>query len=516
MILRVDLKLFGCSPINSSRRLHIGFANSLTKSFEHTLIFVVCLVAILLDVGVVFSSELPVGIDGYYYLSEVNSLSHTGSLSSGSLTPVTRYYLTGLALLLGNPVAGIKIGAVSLHLLVSLGVAAIVRELTVNRLASIFSLIIVVFSGLHRYLIVEYVNYLGAIAFLTWTMYFGIRFIQNRNKQLFAFFGCVTYVFALGSHVAALPISLGFIVVFAISLILLSDTSFGNSKMVAIIAGMVLLFFVPCIISIQTFFPLPNEWSYEVSASPRFPATLSTFPDLLILLGSSALIFVGEFLFRLRISERIPRACLLALALTCVLVSLNPFISSAFGFATIGGRLRLLAYIQAAILVPGVVWLLSEKFKRIHWYVAIVVIPLMVWSFVNPLPIGAQPAYLERRERLIEGLKANSLQLGPNPIIIAPHGEQFVVTYVTGLPSQQRYPKEAGYDSVFWLLNLVPPTFIDSSMQMIAKDKVGSYTVLVKDGPEFRQRLNSPEVRQLLRAGNRHLDIYLANNGTFR
>jgi hypothetical protein len=354
---------------------------------------------------------------------------------------------------------------------------------------------------------------LGGISFLLWAIYFSLNFFQKRRIIfLVGAIGC--FLMAVGSHRAIIAISLLLIIVAVLTRALLKavDTNRKTQKILCI-AAFILFFIFPSLLVIQPFYSLPDSWRNEFFLLPVFPARLSNFPELLILFCASIIVLLAGFLQKESNVNKNQRLFFGILAFWSLFVTLNPFISSEIGFTTIGGRLRVLSYIQAALLISAIIWLLREKYKNIIWYVAAVVTPLMIWSFLNPLPRGLHPDYLARRERLTGGLKSDTRQIESNSIIVADHGEQFLVTAITGVPSQQFYPRDKKYDSVYFLLNLIPPTLLDSSMQVISKDKVGSCTVLVKDTEMFRKRLQSPEVRQLFRRANRPLDKFLTEYG---
>lgn len=472
---------------------------------------IISILSVASDYFCIFRSKLISGIDAYYYLLQINSITTYG-IDYFSIRPAfTILYLTGLSYFLDDPLLAVKLIAVLLHLSLGLALFSITHYLNKSIWFGIVAFAVCIISGLHRYMVVEYISYLGAVSFLAWATFFWIRYFAEDRKLIFAIAGLLSLVIAIGSHKSAVPLILLSSIMVLLSFHLIKAFWDGNKTRVRLVLLIFFCLFIsPAVLSLQPFFILPGLWRFEISAMPQFPATLSTFPELFILFLGSIAIFAAIFVWKLRQEDRLQLIVCMTLAASSVIVSLNPFISSQYGFANIGGRLRVLAYIQAALIIPCVVWLFQEKLPKIKWIVAAIVVPLMVWSFLNPLPLGAQPDYLARRERLIGGLQTNLPSIGPNSIIVAPHGEQFVVTYVTGIPSQQSFPKD-NYESVYWLLNLVPTTFLDSSMHVIAKDKVGTNTILVKDGPAFRQRLQSPEVRQLLRFGNRHLDIYLAS-----
>lgn len=500
------------SEVNIIREEILIFQENNLKNNNYFLLLNL-LIFITIDCLRLFSISSAIGIDGYYYILQIDSFLKNGYFYFSTPTQFILYCLASLSFILGNSVLALKIGTILFHFSLCFAIFSILKNLTKNFWLGLLAITICELSSLHLYLFVEYINYLGGISFLLWTVYFSLKFAKKR-RIIFIFGALICFLLAVGSHRAIIPISLLLIILTALTWWLFKSIETNNkTQKFFCIAALVFFFIFPSLLVIQPFYQLPDSWQNEFFFLPRFPARLSTFPELLIIFSASIVILISIF-FQKRLKEnKFEFLFFGTLAFWSLLVTLNPFISSEIGFTTIGGRLRVLAYIQAALIVPAVIWLLRDKYKNIAWYVAIVVTPLMIWSFFNPLPRGLQPDYLARRERLIEGLKSNIGQIESNSIIVADHGEQFVVTAITGIPSQQFYPMEKKYDSVYFLLNLVPPTLLDPSMKIIAKDKMGTYTVLVKDTETFRKRLQSPEVRQLFRRGNRPLDLFLAENG---
>ena len=123
----------------------------------------------------------------------------------------------------------------------------------------------------------------------------------------------------------------------------------------------------------------------------------------------------------------------------------------------------MLAYVQAAILVPGVIWLAVPLRWEAVFYVAGLALPLMVRSARDSLPYGMRGEYLSKRAEIVRRLPAHRGQLGPAPLVINPHGEQFVVASVLGASAQQRWPDQNTYHTIYWLLHGVEPQFVTPS-----------------------------------------------------
>jgi hypothetical protein len=482
-----------------------------SNSVITTLILVILFT--IFDFWHLFNVPFAVGIDGYYYVLQVESLFNDGKFYFFTYTPLILYFLAGLKFFFGNAIFSIKIGALLLHVILNLGIFSLVKSCTRNIWLSILALALVWLSSLHLYMLVEYISFLGAICFIVWGIFFVVLALE-KQKLIWSSAAVICFLIAVGCHRATIPI----VLTLTISLLLLLWLRFAieannNLQRILSLATIILLIFAPAFLVVQPFFHLPLEWNKEFTILPRIPARLANLPEVLILLVLCPLMLLLVTRWKKKMPNKIGQIIFGTVALWSILITLNPFISSQLGFLSLGGRLRMLAYIQVALIVPGIIWLLSSIYRTAVWYVPALVAPLMIWScFFNPLPRGAQAEYLTQRAKLIDALKMHSQEVEKDSLIVADHGEQFVVTAVTGIASQQEFPEDSKYQTVYWLLNKIPPTLVDSSMLTIMKDSDGQHTVLVKDSEQLRQRIQNLEIRYPFLKNNRHLNIYLSKS----
>lgn len=162
-----------------------------------------------------------------------------------------------------------------------------------------------------------------------------------------------------------------------------------------------------------------------------------------------------------------------------------------------------------AIAVPALISVLQVKRSRTAVLAVVTVVAITFNSAISLPPLGAHPDYLERRGRLIHALQPAELVIEPNSVIVAAHGDQFVVTAITGIFSQQTPP--VNYDNqVYWLLDKIPPSLAYPMMKILATDREGFQTVLVKDDETFRERLRTDmEAKLKFTLFNRHLRRHL-------
>ena len=188
------------------------------------------------------------------------------------------------------------------------------------------------------------------------------------------------------------------------------------------------------------------------------------------------------------------------------MIIINPFFIFDSGIQTIIGRIKMLAYIQASILAPIAVWLILQYRKKLMIYTVAATIPLVITSATAPLPFGMQPDYLAEREWLLQNLSENRKELQNIPIIIAPHGEQFLVTYILNVVSQQRPPTETHYNPVYWLIHDINGRNIDGVATRL-EGGFGDYgTVIIEEKAlyNYLKSVDSATYRSLVRS-NDHL-----------
>ncbi len=117
-----------------------------------------------------------------------------------------------------------------------------------------------------------------------------------------------------------------------------------------------------------------------------------------------------------------------AVAIWALLITINPFLNSDPQLPTVSGRLGLLAYLLVAILLPGFFWLIVSNHKASTLYIAAAILPLLFFNLRAPIPPGLRDDYLRRRQLLIQSLPVIPGHPDKEPLVMAAHGDQFVVT----------------------------------------------------------------------------------------
>lgn len=171
-------------------------------------------------------------------------------------------------------------------------------------------------------------------------------------------------------------------------------------------------------------------------------------------------------------------------------------------------RLSVLSYLEVALLVPYLIYLVLPWRRGLAVAVALLVWPLTLWGSYGERPLGIESRRLSRRAELLQRLPALRGQLGPKPIVLSPHGEQFVVTWALGVPSQQAWPEDGSY-AVYWLLHNVEPQLLTPSMLIVAPERELGFVVLARN-EDVQQLIKPTDEHRRMIVRNRHLLEYIS------
>lgn len=173
-------------------------------------------------------------------------------------------------------------------------------------------------------------------------------------------------------------------------------------------------------------------------------------------------------------------------------------------------RLSILAYIQVALLLPGLISFLLPLSRRAVVLVCAFVLPLIIGSALLSRPYGLRPAYLSERGELLYRLPLIRQELGGTPLVISPHGDQFVVTWALNIPSQSKWSRNNASQTIYWLLHNAEPRFLATAAIILLKEKDGTAIVLAKH-EVVREQLKemANDERQRLLSNNPHLFQYV-------
>lgn len=479
--------------------------NQRNRSSTHlwTALLLVIVVAVLTrDVWLLFRYPVAVGLDGYFYVLQIESLHNNGSLYFRSSTPLVIYLLSALKFIVNDTVLILKLGSLFFHVALLGGVYAILVSLTRSKLPAICGTLIVAASSVHLFMLSEYLANAGGIAFFVWGSYFTIRAVQTRNILLkFSAISC--FACAALSH-RSLAFAIGALAVVSLIYYLIA---IADRKLWAGVIALA-LFVSPSVLAAQSFIVLPELVRNSLLASPQLPIGRVAILEKLLLLVCSLLFLFVTSRKELR-PQRLTNVVLGSVAMLSLLVTINPFFNRSAGWSSATERISALAYVQLAVLLPALLWLLAPFAKRLFPLVPLTAICFAALSFAKPLPYGLRDDYLRDRTSLLNDLKEKRHAITEVRTVIAPHGDQFLITYALGVPAQHRVRtgedgsmahwlvqgfNEVGADSVEGLIVLNETTFLvpDKHLDALLRSKsIKAGLELTKDNPHLTDRIMS-------------------------
>ena len=447
------------------------------------LLLVLVAIALLRDVYLLFRHSVAVGIDGYYYVLQIDSLYAHRGLFFPNIMPVGLYLLAAMRAWTGNPVLALKLGALASHLSLCLGVYVLLKSFTKSHVYALCGVLIITTSNLHAFLLSEFLSNSIAVSFLIWSAVLALM-INQRAWALAVTAAGLCALLAIFSHRSAVFLLAVFVVSFVLFRLTTSRDATILKKAVGL-GGIVVLFFAPLLIL-----------SPQILTLGR----LALLEKTLLLVGSvSLLLFMRESEGRNRLVYRFAGA----IALMSLLVTLNPFLNRQTGSLSVAERVSLLAYIQLAILMPSLFSLSRPRLKC--WALPTCLALSVLFSVISLQmipPRGLSNEYLARRAQLIDTLRRHEGTLDDVKLVIAPHGDQFVVTDVLGIASQQKRTATQ-QDTPYWLLQRFSNVRRRNGEGTI---KLDEETLLVRDDrlDELLASLDVSEIRRTL-PNNPHL-----------
>lgn len=448
------------------------------------LLLVLVVIALLRDVYLLFRHSVAVGIDGYYYVLQIESLNAHRGLFLPTVTPAGLYLLTAVSAWTSNPVVALKLGALASHLCLCLGIYVLLKLLTKSNIHALCGVLIIATSNLHGFLLSEFLSNSIAVSLSIWSGVFALM-INRRAGTLSVIAAGLCTLLAIFSHRSGVFLLGVFFVSFVLFRLMTASDATIFKKTIALGVSVV-LFFVPQVVQPPGILTLGR---------------LALLEKTLLLVGSvSLLLFIrdGEDR-RHRLMYRVSGA----IALMSLLITLNPFLNRENGSLSVAERLSLLAYIQLAILMPILFLLASSMLTR--WALPACLAASVLFSAVSLQmipPKGLSNEYLARRAELIDTLAKHRGTLDGVKLVIAPHGDQFVVTEVLGIPAQQKWTANQ-QDSPYWLLQRFPNVHGRDGDGTI---KLDEETLLVRHDrlDELLNSLDISEIRRML-PDNPHL-----------
>lgn len=461
------------------------------------LILIAAALAVGQDLFYLLRTASAVGIDGYFYVLQVDTFLQTGKFYFSNNSSLVLYFLTLVSSFSGNTILSIKLSAALMHVLLSLGIWALIWATTNKFYLGAAGFWLAAFAKPHLYFISEFINNLGALMLIVWSVWGAVKFAQTKNK-LWLVLTALLLIAALFCHRSVIGLSAIFLIVGSLGYLFLKANT-TKTKLV-VWAIFLLIFSLPAVLAQLD---LPSFWSNEFLRLPQIPIRLATLPESLSLLLICLSIPLLAFRFPQYFQFNLNNLILIAIVLWSSLTTLNPFLNHFTGVSGVVGRLDFLAYLQLAVIVPLLISRLLLISNKLTGCAVVLFAAMFCLNYFSVIPLGLRAEYLENRTKLLQDLPIIQSHICDSPLIIAPHGEQFAITAVTKIQSQQKIPLEHRFQCVYWLLRLPPensPQF--SEALIIAENK---FAVIEDSKLKPQIAALSKADKQRLFANNLHL-----------
>ncbi|MGD0094907.1 MAG: glycosyltransferase family 39 protein [Terracidiphilus sp.] len=427
--------------------------------------------------ALLFPSATAVGYNGYYYVLQVHTLLKGAQLYYPTHTPLAFYLLAAVSWLTGDAVRGVKIGTLVFAFAMMYGAFLSSRLLLGSRWCALLAFALLAESTILAYIMVEYAKTLLALVFLFWCVFFALRAQEShrwRNLAI-AIACCVASLLCHRSMWILLP---ALAVSMTVSFFLLDDSS-GPPRLWHGVACLSAVSSWPLLPAIQTWFQLPTAVASEITSRPLWPINSFAVLEKTLLLIAAAGVFPSLFLHG-RLAECATRRYFLgAIAVLCFLIPLNPFLNRGLGSLGGAGRISdIVTVVAVPILAPALMW---EAHRRSNfWTPALLSAALLLIGAVfcgSIVPEGAGPGYLAARGELVRLLRLHRADLRRCSMVLARHGEQFVVTDITDVPAQRERPADG--INACWLVRTSAISPLERFV--IDRQQDGAYLELVPD-----------------------------------
>jgi hypothetical protein len=440
------------------------------ETFVKDSVLITLLIALILIISfisnsiVLFKYDIPLGVDGFYYFLQVKTFLSEGSFYYPTYTPCILYLAVGLSKLGIEPSAAIKIISLLLYELLILAVYLITAQTTNNKLAGLIGASIVSTSALRLSWIVEFINNLGGITFLLYGIY---CLGKNSKNKIWIVTGCFCLILAFLSHKSILPLTI--LIFFAYTVFKLFIKSLGSPYYLVLLflfisTGFFYPLFFRLIFSDGIFLSLQEN----IAVSAKFPLFVKGFFEEKFIL---CILSPISFFASLRKSKINKNLALIngTISILTLFVTLNPFLNYTENLMTIPDRFLLFMHIEIAFLLAFTTeFTVTDKVSKI--IITGVVLVLLLLGTRNFIK-GNDDGFLTHRQNLIKNLEEFKEITPKQSLIIAQHGDQFLLTSILDIPSQRLLPEENKENSqIYWLIDGVPCNKIKKKSAILSVD----------------------------------------------
>lgn len=467
------------------------------QKLPFALLIIVTIASLVYDGYFLFRFPIAVGIDGYYYVIQVDSLFQNGYFNFPTKTPLILFLMLVVKYFEGDTIVSIKIVSIGLHALLSLGTFLTIRNVTGQVWFGLISSILISFAGLHFYYTAEFLNNLGAIVFLIWGVFFICKWRIQKKNYVNQILATASFVGACLSHRSAVFIIFTFLFFGLTSWLLLQENISSKYKML-IISGGILIFFFPLILIAQPIVAVPKEVLDEILFIPQIPFGNIATPEKISLLIISPMLLYQIWHLTSDKKNNFNVCFFLTINLWTILITLNPFLNHRNNILGIVVRLDTLSYIQVSLLFSGIMWLIYENHQKIKLF-PLLLLPFLICGIYSQLPYGLRSQFLANQFQLSNNLPYYKKIMEPDSVIIAAHGDQFLVTSILQVQSQQSFNNSLLDRKVYWLISGLKKEETTHGIS-IAVDERGLSTKLLRNYEliELFNEINSKDKQWLL------------------
>jgi hypothetical protein len=460
------------------------------------------LVCIVLDAHSLFRFPVAPGIDGYYYMVQAKALGDSGYLYYPTRTPVVFWIIVGFQKVIPNPVVALKCLWLLIELAFVLASSILIASLTGSFWLACLTAIVLGCSDLHLFMLCEFLKQLTAYLFLVLAILTWLRAKYSNYIRIGA--TAVLAVLALFAHLSAAAWMISMVFFGAVLRVLREGTPIQR---VLAVSGLSILFAMPAIL-VLTSAPVPSTFHAELTTSATWPFLGIASAERLLAYAAAvvALIFL---MLRRQLVASAQYYIGGIISLFTVVITFNPFLLHAHGSLSLAGRLGDVSYVQLAFLLPIALHLLRctgvEMLIRMIFFLL-----TLVFSIERSMrmPHGITDEYLQERTQIAAHLPFWNGQI-PRPAIVgAPHGDDFLATYmldVHAFPSPNR--TESTRD-LYWILRSVPCRLIEARAVLAAD--IQECTVFLSDNSAltaFRE-MTAEERSRVLNHNKHYYDAF--------
>ena len=437
--------------------------------------------AILALYGDILAQATPVGLDGYYYVLQVEALLRDGAPQYPTPFLFPALLMTGVSVLVGDATMGIKIFALVIAAALSVAIFVAVRRGTGSAFAGALGQLIWIVHTSTAYYVVEYINNMFGLAMFALMVLADIHARQDPHQAG----GAAWYirVAAGGAAVVSHRMSAGLVLLyFAVKLLL----RYARGSHLLALATWVLPLFTLVVMALQQGFAPPGmrvAVARELSSVPfrELFAPSILFGTVLLISTIVPIALDAVRQARSRVALGVPRLEWLALSGVVVLVLLNPWLKYDTGLQSIAARLRLAEGVFLGLLLPVSLTIRWRQDPRRRLLLVGALIVVVALFRTGRSPAGSRATFLDQQSQMLREVNDLRRELPQGSVIVAQHGFEYAITHRLGMDavSGRESLSHVPADRVWWLLRrseagtrLAKPESLVGQQWMLVRDDV--------------------------------------------